>query len=66
LGLGVSETSGATVPTPRVGFNFRAAIEPLMATEFERIAEVVERLKAKPARGVGRMEVAKLYLQSYK
>lgn len=66
LGIGVSEKSGATVATPRMGFGFRSAIEPLIATEFERIAEVVERLKAKPVRGVGRLEVAKLYLQNYK
>ena len=66
LGLGASEVSGATVDTPRVGFNFRSAIEPLVRTDFEQIAAVVERLRAKPARGVGRLEVAKLYLQKDK
>lgn len=66
LGLGVSEVSGLTVDTPRVGFNFRSAIEPLIKADFEQISAVVERLRAKPARGVGRLEVAKLYLQKDK
>jgi hypothetical protein len=63
LSLGVSEISGATVATPRVGFNFRSAIEPLIKTDLEQISAVVERLRAKSVRGVARLEVARLYFQ---
>jgi hypothetical protein len=63
LGLGISATSGATVKRPRLGFNFRSAIDPLVMTNFEQIAAVAERFTAKEVRGVGRLEVAKLYLR---
>jgi hypothetical protein len=62
LGLGASGASGATVDRPRLGFDFRSAIGPLVKTNFEQIAAVVERFTLKEARGVGRLEVAKLYL----
>jgi hypothetical protein len=64
--LGASEVSGASVDRPRVGFSFRSAIEPLIAKDFEQVAAVVERLAAKPLRGLGRIEVAKLFLQNNK
>ena len=63
LGLGVSETSGATVARPRIGFDFRSAIDPLIRTDFEQISAVADRLTAKEVNGVGRLEVAKLYLR---
>jgi hypothetical protein len=63
LGLGISATSGATVERPRLGFGFRNAIEPLITTKFEQVAVVAERFTAKEIRGVGRLEVAKLYLR---
>ena len=66
LGLGVSATSGATVARPRVGFDLRSAIEPLITANFEQIAAVVERLTPKEVSGVARLEVAKLYLQKTK
>ncbi|HUQ32717.1 MAG TPA: hypothetical protein VM095_11390 [Pyrinomonadaceae bacterium] len=63
LGLGISSTSGATVERPRLGFNFRSAIDPLITTNFEQIAAVAERFIGKEVRGVGRLEVANLYLR---
>jgi hypothetical protein len=62
-GLSVSPTSGATVERPRLGFSFRNAIEPLIVTHFEQIATVADGLTAKVVRGVGRLELAKLYLR---
>jgi hypothetical protein len=66
LGLAASPTSGATLETPRIGFDFRSAIDPLITTDFEQVASVVERLTPKEAAGVGRLEAAKLYLQKNK
>lgn len=63
LGLGVSATSGATVARPRIGFGLRSAIDPLVATDFEQVSAIVERLTAKELNGVGRLEVAKLFLK---
>jgi tetratricopeptide (TPR) repeat protein len=63
LGLGISETSGATVERPRFGFDFRSAIDPLISTNFEQVAATAERFTAKEVRGVGCLEVAKLYLR---
>lgn len=63
LGLGISATSGATVERPRLGFDFRSAIEPLIATNFEQLAAITESLTAKETRGIGCLEVAKLYLR---
>jgi hypothetical protein len=63
LALGISATSGATVERPRLGFDFRSAIDSLMTTNFEQVATVTERFTVKEIRGVGRLEVAKLYLR---
>ena len=62
LGLGVSASSGATVVSPRIGFSFRNAIEPLITTNFEQLASAAETFTAKEVRGLARVEVAKLYL----
>ena len=51
------------VENPRVGFDFRSAIEPLITTEFEAISGIVERLLPKELRGLARFEVAKWYLE---
>jgi hypothetical protein len=66
LGLAASPTSGATLDSPRIGFDFRSAIDPLITTDFEQVASVVDRLPPKEAAGVGRLEAAKLYLQKTK
>ena len=63
---GTAGTSGATVARPRIGFDLRSAIEPVITANFEQIAAVVERLAPKEASGVARLEVAKLYLQKTK
>lgn len=63
LGLGVSATSGATIESPRLGFDFRSAIDTLVTTNFEQIAAITERFTTKEMRGVGSLEVAKLYLR---
>jgi hypothetical protein len=63
LSLGASATAGATVARPKIGFDFRSAVEPLIKTDFEQISAVVERLTPKEVSGLGRLEVAKLYLQ---
>jgi hypothetical protein len=63
LGLAVSTTSGATVSRPRMGFNLRGAIDPLVATDFDEVSDVVGRLTTKELNGAGRLEVAKLFLR---
>jgi len=66
LSLGISATSGATVARPRLGFDFRSAIDSLVTTNFEQVASVSERFTSKEVRGVARLEVAKLYLRKSK
>jgi TPR repeat protein len=63
LSLGVSAASAATVSTPKLGFDFRSAINPLICSDFEEIKAVADRLTAKDVNGVGHLEVAKLYLR---
>lgn len=63
LGLGTSAASGATVARPRLGFDFRSAIDPLVTTSFEQVVAVAESFTAKEIRGAGCLEVAKLYLR---
>ncbi len=63
LGLAASATSGATVARPKTGFDFRSAVEPFIKTHFEQISAVTDRLMPKEVNGVGRLEVAKLFLQ---
>ncbi len=64
LGLGISAVSGATVARPRSGYDFRSAIEPVVISDFEYVSAMVERLTTKEINGVGRLELAKLYLQT--
>lgn len=66
LHLAADPKSGATLPTPRIGFDFRSAIDLLITTDFEQVASVVDRLTQKELAGVGRLEAAKLYLQKNK
>jgi hypothetical protein len=62
LSLSVPVSVGR-IENPRVGFDFRSAIEPLVTTEFEAISGIVERLLPKELRGLARFEVAKWYLE---
>lgn len=66
LGIDVSSTSSATVATPRIGFGFANAVEPLVEIDFELVASIVERLSASDVRGVGRIETAKAFLRKNK
>jgi hypothetical protein len=63
LGLAVFAASGATVPTPRLGYDLRGAIEPLITTDFDQALAILSRLTAKDVSGMARMELAKLFLQ---
>jgi hypothetical protein len=63
LSIGASAALRASVASPRIGFDFRSAIEPMITTDFEQLASVVDRLTPKDVAGVGRLEAAKLYLQ---
>jgi hypothetical protein len=66
LGLRISSRSEALLNSPRLGFSFRRAIEPLIETEFENLADLSARFNRKETRGIGRLAVAKLYLQTNK
>jgi len=66
LGLAVAPRSQSMLDNPRVGFNFRQAVETLVKTEFESLADLAGRFTRKEVRGLARFEVAKLYLQSNK
>jgi TPR repeat protein len=63
LGIGAVSTSGATVATPRIGFDFRSAIDPLIDADFEQVSAIAGRLTAKERNGLARLEAAKLYLR---
>ncbi len=66
LGLAVAPRSQSMLDNPRVGFSFRQAVETLVKTEFESLADLAGRFTRKEVRGLARFEVAKLYLQSNK
>jgi hypothetical protein len=66
LGLKGSSRSEALLDTPRVGFGFRSVVQPLVLNEFEDLTNLAARFDKKEVRGVGRFEVAKLYLQATK
>jgi hypothetical protein len=66
LSIGSSAALRAGVASPRIGFDFRSAIEPMISTDFEQVASVVERFTLKEVAGVGRLEAAKLFLQKTK
>ncbi len=63
LGSSGSSASGATVAAPRVGFDFRSAVEALLSNNFTEISAAAETLRIKETRGVARLEIAKLYLK---
>lgn len=66
LGIKGSPRSENLADAPRVGFNLRTSIEPLISSEFENIANLIDSLKAREVRGVARVEVARLYLEKNK
>jgi hypothetical protein len=66
LGLSIAPRSDSLLDRPRLGFSFRAAVEPLIGTEFENLEVLAARFQRKEVRGVARFQVAKLYIQSNK
>jgi hypothetical protein len=66
LGLTGVPKAAANLDTPRIGFDFHSAIEPLITTDFEQVAATVERFSNKEVAGIGRLETAKLFLQKNK
>ena len=62
LGIGAVSTSGATVVTPKIGFDFRSAIDPLIERDFEQVSAIAGRFESRELSGIARVEVAKLYL----
>jgi TPR repeat protein len=63
LGMGSFVSSGATVAGPKIGFDLRSAIDPLIMGDFVQVSAAVERLTPRELSGVARLEAAKLYLK---
>ena len=63
LGIKGSWWSESLADTPRVGFGFRTAIEPLIPAEFENIINLTDILKSREIRGLTQLEVARLFLK---
>jgi hypothetical protein len=63
LGMDSFTGSGATVAGPNVSFNFNAAIDPLIVSNFDEVAAAADGFAAKELSGVARLEIGKLYLQ---
>jgi len=66
LGIKGSWRSDSLADTPRIGFGFRSAIAPLIATEFENLVNLTDTLKAREVRGLAQLEIARLYLEKEK
>jgi hypothetical protein len=66
LGMDSFAGSGATIAGPNVSFDFRAAIDPLIESDFDQVAAVAGGFAAKEMSGVARLEIGKLYLQKNK
>ena len=63
LGIKGSWRSESLADTPRIGFGFRSAIEPLIATEFENLVNLTDTLKSREVRGLAQIEIARLFLE---
>ena len=63
LGIKGSWRSESLADIPRIGFSFRSAIEPLIATEFENLVNLTDTLKAREIRGLAQLEIARLFLE---
>jgi hypothetical protein len=63
LGMDSFAGSGATVAGANVSFNFRAAVDLLIASNFDQLAAAANGFSAKELSGVARLEIGKLYLQ---
>jgi hypothetical protein len=63
LGIKGSWRSESLADIPRIGFSFRSAIEPLIATEFENVVNLTDTLKGREIRGLAQLEIARLFLE---
>jgi len=66
LGIKGSWRSESLADIPRIGFSFRSAIEPLIATEFENLVNLTDTLKVREFRGLAQLEIARLFLEKQK
>jgi hypothetical protein len=63
LGIKGFWRSESLADAPRIGFGFRSAINPLIATEFENLVNLTDTLKSREVRGLAQLEIARLYLE---
>ncbi len=63
FGISISRRSATLVNTPRVGFSFRSAVNPIVQDQFEELAELAGSFRLKEVRGLGRLDVARLFLE---
>ena len=63
FGISISRRSATLVDTPRVGFSFRSAVNPIVQDQFEELAELAGSFRLKEVRGLGRLDVARLFLE---
>jgi len=66
LSVGPSATFAATVAKPRMSFDFRGAIEPVIDANLQQVSAIAEILALKELNGMARLETAKLYLEHNK
>lgn len=66
LGIKGSWRSENLADIPRVGFSFRSAVEPLIATEFDNLVNLTDTLKVREFRGLAQLEIARLFLEKQK
>jgi hypothetical protein len=64
LGIKGSWRSESLADTPRIGFSFRSAIEPLVPAEFENVLNLADALKTREIRGLAQLEIARVYLET--
>jgi hypothetical protein len=62
LGIKGSWRSENLADTPRIGFSFRSAIEPLVPAEFDNLVNLADSLKGREIRGLVQLEIARVYL----
>ena len=63
LGVNAAPNSSATVNVPRIGFDFRSAIDPLIETHFDDVSALTGRFATNELSGLARLEAARLYLR---
>ena len=63
LGVSGSPRSESLADAPRVGFNFRSAIDSIVQDQFDELAELAGSFRVKEVRGIARLEVARLFLE---